>query len=324
MSSALSVMNGASPRQVHRLAHLELSLEDVDLPRFVIETTGASAVARIERIQSLWGGYGELVRVHLIGAAQATVVVKWAQAPAVSGNDVAHRRKCGSYDVETAFYRTFAARCDASCRVARCLGSRRSATASEWILVLEDLDAAGFARRDRRPRAADLEACLAWLASFHARFVGERPDGLWPVGTYWHLATRRHELAAAAPNDEAAIARAEDLDRRLRSARFSTFVHGDAKPANFCFADSPSDARLAAVDFQYVGGGPGIEDVAYLLHGSSPAAFDAGAEVYFSRLGVALETHAPDLDAGDLEREWRELLPVAVADFERFLADWRG
>ena len=69
---------------------------------------------------------------------------------------------------------------------------------------------------------------------------------------------------------------APELDRRLRAARFQTLVHGDAKPANFCF-----DARrgaVAAVDFQYVGGGCGMKDVAYLLSGEREDKADAWVE----------------------------------------------
>ncbi|CAN5158448.1 hypothetical protein BH09MYX1_BH09MYX1_07000 [soil metagenome] len=168
---------------------------DADL-RFIAEATGASSVKRGARIQSLWGGYGELHRVHLEGARHATAIVKSARPPAhqESGASFAHARKCRSYDVETAWYQRFAARCDERSRVATLLASRRGD--QRWLLVLEDLDAAGFSLRRHDPSEAELLACVAWLAHFHARFFGVAPDGLWEEGTYWHLATRPDELTA--------------------------------------------------------------------------------------------------------------------------------
>ena len=127
--------------------------------------------------------------------------------------------------------------------------------------MLEDIDAAGFPERRRDPGPGGIDACLRWLAAFHARFLGVAPDGLWKNGTYWHLATRQDELAAI--EDPELREAAPLLDQKLRACVFQTLVHGDAKPANFCFARGGSS--VAAVDFQYVGGGCGMKDVAYLL-----------------------------------------------------------
>lgn len=279
---------------------------------FVAAVTGATKAERVERVQSLWSGYGEIVRVRVEGAAVETAIVKHVDPPRSGHSGLSHARKLRSYEVETAFYRDYAAHCDDTCKVARLLGSRRSG--NEHVLVLEDLDAAGFGGRTRSLRPKELEACLAWLASFHARFVGEKPSGLWKVGTYWHLATRQEELAVTAKRDPALAARAPEVDRALNAARFRTFVHGDAKPANFCFGPD----HVAAVDFQYVGGGVGVKDVAYLLHGVSSA--KGALDTYFRLLRERLTS---DLDAAALEDEWRSLYPVAVADFERFLNGWR-
>jgi hypothetical protein len=288
-----------------------------ELESWLVRLIGASKVARVERIQSLWGGYGELVRAHLVGGAEPTVIMKWVRAPrARDTRDVSHRRKARSYDVEQTFYRSYASRCEGDPRVARHLGQRKSE--SEWVLALEDLDAVGFSRRLRNPRGHELEACLRWLARFHARFLGTRPEGLWKEGTYWHLETRPDELRAIAGSE--LFTRAPELDAQLREARHRTLVHGDAKPANFCFDAGGREA--AAVDFQYVGGGCGMRDVAYLLHGSvTRAEEEASLARYFDALRAVLP---PDIDPDALEREWRALYPIAIADFERFLAGWRG
>ena len=154
--------------------------------------------------------------------------------------------------------------------------------------------------------------------SFHATHLGNAPDGLWPNGTYWHLETRQDELAAM--HDDELREAAAALDGMLRTCRYRTLVHGDAKVANFCFA--PND--VAAVDFQYVGGGCGIQDVAYFL---SSCLDDAQCEqhaerhldTYFAELRPRL---GAGIDADDVERAWRALYPAAWADFHRFLVGW--
>lgn len=279
---------------------------------WIARATGATEVRRAERIQSLWGGYGEIFRVHVDGGP---AIVKSVEPPARSREtSVSHARKCRSYAVEAAWYRRLARTCDDACRVPTLLASECSN--GRWRFLLEDLDAAGFAERRRSLGPAETERCLAWLAAFHARFLGVRPEGLWNTGSYWHLATRQDELAAI--EDPALREAAPLLDRQLRSATFRTLVHGDAKPANFCFA--PGGRAVAAVDFQYVGGGCGVVDVAYLL--ASPSRNDAALEsryldAYFRFLREALGEGAAPLEA-----EWRRLYPIACADYYRFLAGW--
>ena len=288
---------------------------------WIASVTGARRAALGERIQSLWSGYGAIVRVELEGAQVPAVVVKRVSPgrgrhPRGWSGDRGHERKLRSYAVELAFYRRWGGRCGPRCRVPGLLGSRDD---DGWIFVLEDLDAAGFGGRRGRLSEGELDGCLAWLAAFHAAFLGEEPEGLWPVGTYWHLDTRPDELAAT--DDARLRAAAGWLDQRLSGARFQTLVHGDAKLANFCFGP----AGVAAVDFQYVGGGCGMKDLAYFLSSclSSDELEEGGARCvdrYFELLRGELAGRDVDLDA--LEAEWRGLYPVAWADFSRFLAGW--
>ena len=94
---------------------------------------------------------------------------------------------------------------------------------------------------------------------------------------------------------------------------------GDAKLANFCFS---KDGQVAGVDFQYVGGGCGMKDVAYFI-GSCLTERECERlesqilEVYFENLQNALEERNDPL-----ENEWRSLYRVAWADFHRFLKGW--
>ncbi len=288
---------------------------------WIKQVTGASDVRRGERLQSLWSGYGEIFRVHLVGAGIATAIVKSVDPPhRPRASDLSHARKCRSYEVEMTFYRTLASSCDEACRVPALIDSQSSN--GRRLFLLEDLDAASFTGRQRDPGPSGIDRCLAWLAAFHARFLGVPPTGLWKTGTYWHLATRPDELAAI--DDPRLREAAPVLDRKLGSCVFKTLVHGDAKPANFCFSTRTLD--VAAVDFQYVGGGTGMKDVAYLL--SSPRNRSAEAveqrhvDTYFRHLREALAPRRTSVDVDALETEWRSLYPIARADFYRFLAGW--
>jgi len=287
--------------------------------------TGAQSARVQRRIQSLWSGYGEICRVALTGAREPSVIVKRVSPPALraGGQDAArsHARKLASYAVEQVWYERYAQRCDERCRVARAWHCEQQG--EQRLFVLEDLDAAGYGARRELLSAAGLHACLDWLAHFHSTFMTVKPDGLWEVGTYWHLATRPDELERCV--DAALRDGAGRLDARLRRAQFRTLVHGDAKVENFCFAER-GDA-VAAVDFQYVGGGVGVQDVAYFLSSClDEAACEARAPAlldrYFETLRAALGRRHPELDGAALESEWRQLYPTAWADFCRFLAGW--
>lgn len=294
---------------------------DNAVARWVCETTGARDVLGTEPIQTLWSGYGTIVRCRLAGATVPAVVLKQVQWPTSAAHprgwatDRSHARKVRSYGIEVAWYTQHAERCPEGCRVPRCFGA--TATDDGVLLALEDLDAAGFSRRASLEEA-DLLGCLTWLARFHAAFLGREPTELWPEGTYWHLDTRPDEWEALP--DGALKASAESLASRLREAPFSTFVHGDAKLANFCFG---APGVVAAVDFQYVGGGCGMKDVAYFISScvserNADAVVPGMLDHYFAELRAAVS----GVDADALEASWRALYPVAWTDFYRFLQGW--
>lgn len=290
----------------------------------------ASRVTRGEVLQPLWSGYGEIFRAHVHDSPVASVIVKHINPKLHDGHhprgwhsDEAVQRKLKSYEVEHSWYEKFANHCTHHCRVPKSYACVNDGP-TRWI-VLEDLDLSGYPIRFSDLSPGQCHPCLSWLANFHAQFMYQKPTSLWPTGTYWHLATRQQEWQACThiPLKQ----RASALDSRLNQCRHQTLVHGDAKVANFCFADNES---VAAVDFQYTGGGCGIRDVAYFL-GSCLSDqdclthADALLDFYFSALRSACSSRtAPivDTEFEQIENEWRALYPIAWADFHRFLAGW--
>jgi aminoglycoside phosphotransferase len=292
-----------------------------------LNATGATSLTESEVIQNLWSGYGKIVRCGLVGSNLESVVVKhvhWPDAvhhPRGWNTNLSHERKVKSYQVETAFYANWAEKCDDSCRVPHCLALETHG--DEVFMVMEDLDASGYGERRTYVTDEELKGCISWLAHFHATYLGANPQDLWEVGTYWHLETRPEELNEL--DDLKLKLAAPAIDRKLSGTPYKTLVHGDAKLANFCF--SPDGSKVAAVDFQYVGGGCGMKDLAYFLGSclSEEACEQRETELldfYFSELRSALETRDRMLDMDALEADWRALYPLAWTDFFRFLQGW--
>lgn len=293
----------------------------------VCRDTGATAAEFAESIQSLWSGYGEIFRVTLTGGQTESLIIKHVAPPVDSQHprgwhsDFATQRKLKSYQVEAAWYQHWSKHCTEQCRVPLCYGTDQQGHQS-WLL-LEDLDAAGYPIRYSKLSALQAAECLNWLANFHATFLHTKATDLWPIGTYWHLDTRPDEYQAMATGP--LRQHAKKIDAVLNHCRFKTLVHGDAKVANFCFSEN---SAVAAVDFQYIGAGCGMKDVAYFIgscfdesHCEEYAQFLLDG--YFIALREALQTDTGGFTEFDsLEEEWRNLYPVAWTDFHRFLLGW--
>ena len=293
----------------------------------ILKATGATSLFKIESIQSLWSGYGEIVRYGLEGSSFKSVVIKHVRLPDQNhhprgwNTDLSHQRKIKSYHMEMAWYQHWSSTCSASCRVPLCLALESQQ--DEMFMLLEDLDGSGFPVRKSQVSMIEIKACLFWLANFHATFMGKQADKLWKVGTYWHLETRPDELQAL--QDNPLKKHAQAIDKKLRLSPFQTFVHGDAKLANFCF--SKDGKQVAAVDFQYVGGGCGMKDVAYFLGSclNEDQCQQQEAKLldyYFQQLRGALLNREPHFPVDALELDWRALYPFAWTDFHRFIKGW--
>ncbi len=288
----------------------------------ILQLARADDFSGIETIQTLWSGYGDIKRYHLIDGVADSIIVKHIHIPrsGVSNSDLSHKRKLKSYQVEINWYKAWNPQCDENCRTPYCYGVEIKD--EEIIIVLEDLNQSGFNIRKGRADTAEMHSCLKWLANFHALFLGEDAAGVWETGTYWHLETRPDELTIL--DDKELKNSAHKIDQILKNSKYQTIVHGDAKLANFCFS---KDNQVAAVDFQYVGKGCGMKDVAYFIGSCMDEDASERNEApllnfYFHQLRMALKRLKPQIQIDTLEAEWRNMYPVAWTDFHRFYKGW--
>ena len=90
-------------------------------------------------------------------------------------SDRSHKRKVTSYEVEMAWYHDWAHRCGDHCRIPKCHASET--VGEEHLMVLEDLDVAGFPLRKSNLSKPEVKLGLKWLANFHATFMGGVANG---------------------------------------------------------------------------------------------------------------------------------------------------
>lgn len=275
-------------------------------------------------IQTLWSGYGTLIRLTFL---ETSIIVKHIKLPNPSkhprrwNSDHSHQRKLHSYQVEVNWYQHFSTPIDKRCRIPQ--GMNCFQTNNEYLIVMEDLAEVGFETTTIEAHKNHISASLYWLANFHARYMHTHSELIWEIGTYWHLETRLDELVVLQKSRLKEYA--QRIDEALKDAKYQTIVHGDAKLANFCFS---TDAKqCAAVDFQYVGHGCGMKDVAYFMSSAiAPEACESMQEwvldTYFVALKEALKHYQAKIYAEDVEEEWRPLFSVAWADFQRFIKGW--
>lgn len=293
----------------------------------ILKACSARSVESKEMIQSLWSSYGEIFRCKLSGSELSSVVVKHVKLPDSTSHprgwntSISHSRKVDSYRVEMEWYRNHSQPVDERCRIPR--GIHSWVGEGEMLLILEDLNSAGYPVRKRSLTPVEIRQTLSWIAWFHGKNMGDEGKGLWPCGTYWHLETRPDEWSVMENRELKDAARA--IDGKLNRAEFQTILHGDAKLANFCY--SRDGAGVAAVDFQYAGRGCGMKDVAYFLSSCLDESECEKRESdllshYFHELRLALDYYKKSLDFQGLEMEWRNLYKFAWADFYRFLDGW--
>jgi len=306
----------------------------MNIPKIVLDEIltllKAKKVLKEEVIQNLWSDFGKIIRLHLESEKYPTAVLKFINPPKIFNHPcgwnttTSHHRKLKSYTYEDNFYKFFSSICnkDNHSAVPKHLGTIKTESTS-W-LILEDLNRKGFNQTKQTIGLREAKFFINWLANFHAKFFNIKSNKLWKVGTYWHLETRKEEFKNI--KNEKLKNIAVEINNKLNNSKYKTFVHGDAKLANFLFSDKLNS--VAAVDFQYVGIGCGMKDLAYFTGGifnedQCRKYEDEILDYYFTILKKALNKKSHQINFPDLESEWRGLYPFAWADFYRFLLGWQ-
>lgn len=290
----------------------------------ILSKLNAKSVSNIQKIQSLWSDYGGIFRLTLQSGAFSSVIVKCISLqeqerhPRGWNGNISHERKLKSYLIENFWYENYAGSLPEKIKTPKLLYCEQREKAQ--VLVMEDLSLF-YPELKSSCTFQEAKTVIKWLAGFHAHFLNSETEGLWSLGSYWHLDTRPEEWKSM--KEGMLKDKAEYLDKALNEANFQTIIHGDAKVANFCFG---SAGQVAGLDFQYTGKGIGMKDLAYFLgscfSGEECVLYEnLLLDYYFEQLS-SVNTRLNQEEIQELEIEWRALYPVAWADFNRFLLGW--
>ncbi|MFN8577620.1 MAG: choline kinase [Candidatus Sericytochromatia bacterium] len=294
-----------------------------NLEDFILSSTNSKEILSFNKIQSLWSDYGEILKVNVKGNIPFTLIIKNIVLPQNinTDNNFSHQRKIKSYDNEINWYKYFSNVDNNSFKFPKCFGIKKDN--NSFVLIIEDLDSLGYPVRLNNLNKKEAMLCLKWLANFHAYFINTKSEYLWEIGTYWHLATRPDEFLKM--KDSKLKEKAHEIDFILNNCSYKTLVHGDSKTANFCFSSNLNN--VSAVDFQYVGHGCGMKDIAYFFDSAfiEKQCFDWEEELldyYFKELNLSCTKYNKEINFSNLENEWRRLYSLCWADFYRFLIGW--
>ncbi|UJO13452.1 hypothetical protein CLAFUW4_02606 [Fulvia fulva] len=341
-------------------------------------------VVSVEPLQSLWAGYGQIVRLQAIpisseaSSQMQSLILKLVTPPtdASKARDEGHLRKVISYQVEQYFYSHLASSMPPSLAVSSCLASlnEQSNASSTIAMVLSDLKESFPLAGEKRGELNETQvnSAIRWLATFHGIWWKRRNllrdgglrkppleeaqndaqgGGVWLNGGYTYLATRRKEyrslcndqqsewssllcrpVASAGQSIAELVAKvlspSANEGTRFAISDYETLIHGDVKSENL-FTTTSGDA-VAFYDFQYVGLGLGVCDLAKLFTCSVPLELLAGPENTHQPMSqgehmllepyrqTLQETSGKDYPWDLFEQHWN----TALVDWLRFQASW--
>ncbi|OTA23215.1 hypothetical protein BTJ68_14329 [Hortaea werneckii EXF-2000] len=343
-----------TPDRIIEVANALLRPKDLELKNYTI-------------LQRLWAGYGHICHIEAApvdngrttdGGTLSSFILKLVSPPPTSSSqtsssteDEGHLRKLISYQVEQYFYTHLAASLPADVAVAACEGSihhqpsagddgEENGAQPTIALMLEDLRE-GFPIAGEKRTALEEQhvfAALDWLAKFHGYLATRRKeyaDLLEDADSEWSSA-----LCRPVPSVDASLAElvAQVLSPNVSSqatssaiSAYETLIHGDVKSENL-FANTEGSA-VAFFDFQYVGMGLGVCDLAKLftcsvsMHMLTTEALtgDVALAMTPGERGLLQRYQRTISSISGKEYPWQELemhWSTALVDWLRFQASW--
>ena len=253
-------------------------IDGVTIVGVALEPVGAGQVGDTYRLTLTYDRHDPAVERH--GPASIanprSVIAKVSAADATSRSAAATHHL---YEREVRFYQVVAPK--VAIRVPACLYSAVDLDENSFILLLEDLAPLRMADQIGGVTLADVEVGLAEMAKLHAPVWGDGSVTALPWLNYG--AAERGQLAAFSGMlfDTFLERYGADLDdltesvvRRFRGLVVTytshephsvTVVHGDFRADNLLYDAVGGRVPLVVVDWQTVGAGPGLLDVAYLV-----------------------------------------------------------
>lgn len=308
------------------------------------------ADVQFKSICRLWAGMGYIYLVTSTAKTTHQFIIKRVLPPSRKKRNEGDERKAESYIVEANFYKHLAPKLIKECGLLLPMPYHIEQDDDGVTICMSYLGGSMSPLSNNKDDA--VYSVLTWLATFHAATWSTGIDHnnlieqriIQPIGSYWHLTTRRTEHANMSTRGWEGRLKlaASAINERLQRDTMQCCIHGDAKEANMLFIHKDGKKKcgggrnsdnggggitVGMYDYQYCGKAPPTVDLAYYFCVSTSVqttnCYKQYMQYYHQQLLSKLNIHsvAPQHELPTLEA-LEESLELALADFQRFLCGW--
>lgn len=312
-------------------------------------------------ICQLWAGMGHIYLVTSTATTTHQFIIKRVLPPSRKKRNEGDKRKAESYIVEANFYKHLAPKIIKECGLLLPMPYHIEQDNDDDRITICMSYLGGSMSPLSNNKDDAVYSVLSWLATFHAATWSTVVDHndlikqriIQPIGSYWHLTTRRTEHANMSTRGwEGRLKLAAcAINERLQRDTMQCCIHGDAKESNMLFIHKDvkkkkgggsrnydSGSRnydggggitiVGMYDYQYCGKAPPTVDLAYYFCVSTSVQttnrYREYMQYYHQQLLSKLNCQDSEMPQHKLPTlvELEESLELALADFQRFLCGW--